>query len=793
MNKYCLITSAVFSSIILLFSSAFSQNSTINIEQIMQGTSFVGNSPSIMSWSPDGKKLYFRWNPRNLPEAHWYQTDSRASEPIMLIASEQDQMVRAIGDFNDDRSSMIFSKNGDLFLWQSTLKEPKQLTNTISRESNPRFSQDEQAIIYQSSGNLYKWELAEGKITQLSDFRNGSSQKEKPLSQQNKWLKEDQLSLIQILDERAKSSDYRDSVEKSRSPKRPLTIYAEDSRIVNLDLSPDERYITYTRWKSSRSGRTDVPDYVTASAYTENLNARAKVGSPQSKRTFWIYDRERDTTYQLHTKSIPGIKDKPLFLKDYLPQDSLWNPQYSKARTVTVNGPMYNKNGSKAIVVIRSEDHKDRWIMLLDLETASLSQLDRQRDEAWIGGPGISSWGGTGNIGWLDEEHIYFQSESTGYSHLYMLNTSNRKKKALTKGNFEIMQAQLSNDKRHFYLLTNERHPGEQHLYKLNIEDGKKTQITRMAGGYSFSISPNESHIAMRYSNSNTPWELYVMPNRAGGKAKQITDSRTEAFKNYPWREPEIITFKASDGADVYARLYKDDDQEENGPAVIFVHGAGYLQNVHKRWSSYYREYMFHNFLVDQGYTVLDIDYRASSGYGRDWRTGIYRHMGGKDLSDQIDGVRYLIEEQKVDSGRIGIYGGSYGGFITLMALFNHPGVFKCGAALRSVTDWAHYNHGYTSNILNTPVEDSIAYKQSSPIYFAEGLEDHLLMLHGMVDTNVQFQDVVRLSQRLIELGKENWELAVFPMEGHGFVEASSWTDEYKRIFKLFETHLKSK
>ncbi len=229
----------------------------------------------------------------------------------------------------------------------------------------------------------------------------------------------------------------------------------------------------------------------------------------------------------------------------------------------------------------------------------------------------------------------------------------------------------------------------------------------------------------------------------------------------------------------------------ENGPAVIFVHGAGYLQNAHKWWSSYFREYMFHNLLVDKGYTVLDIDYRGSAGYGRDWRTAIYRYMGGKDLSDQVDGAQYLVDKHNVAAENIGIYGGSYGGFITLMALFTQPEVFGAGAALRSVTDWAHYNHGYTANILNTPVSDSLAYVKSSPIYYAEGLTKPLLMCHGMIDDNVHFQDVVRLAQRLIELGKDNWELAVYPVERHSFVEPSSWTDEYNRIFKLFEENLK--
>lgn len=125
------------------------------------------------------------------------------------------------------------------------------------------------------------------------------------------------------------------------------------------------------------------------------------------------------------------------------------------------------------------------------------------------------------------------------------------------------------------------------------------------------------------------------------------------------------------------------------------------------------------------------------------------------------------------------------------MALFTKPGMFAAGAALRPVTDWAHYNHPYTANILNPPQEDHEAYRRSSPIYFAEGLQDALLICHGMVDTNVHFQDSVRLVQRLIELRKENWELAVYPVEDHSFVQPTSWADEYKRVLKLFETNLK--
>jgi dipeptidyl aminopeptidase/acylaminoacyl peptidase len=312
-----------------------------------------------------------------------------------------------------------------------------------------------------------------------------------------------------------------------------------------------------------------------------------------------------------------------------------------------------------------------------------------------------------------------------------------------------------------------------------------------MTGNNEVRISPDEKWLAIRYSFSNKPWELFLQENKPGAKAVQVTNSTSDEFKSYNWREPELTTIKVRDGAEVYARFYKP--QNPNGAAVVFVHGAGYLQNAHKWWSSYFREYMFHNLLVDKGYAVLDMDYRASAGYGRDWRTGIYRFMGGKDLSDNVDGAKWLVEKYQVDPKRIGVYGGSYGGFITLMAMFTTPDVFAAGAALRPVTDWAHYNHGYTSSILNEPATDSLSYARSSPLYYAAGLKGKLLICHGMVDVNVHFQDAVRLSQRLIELGKDNWEMAVYPVEDHGFVEPSSWTDEYKRILKLFDESLMGK
>ena len=181
------------------------------------------------------------------------------------------------------------------------------------------------------------------------------------------------------------------------------------------------------------------------------------------------------------------------------------------------------------------------------------------------------------------------------------------------------------------------------------------------------------------------------------------------------------------------------------------------MQDVHLRYSYYFREQMFNNLLVQHGYVVLDMDYRASAGYGRDWRTAIYRQMGHPELEDLLDGKKWLAEQAAVDPKRVGVYGGSYGGFMTLMALFRAPGEFAAGAALRPVTDWMQYDHDYTSAILNDPQIDPIAYARSSPIEFADGLRDPLLICHGVIDDNVLFEDSMRLYERLIELHKDNF------------------------------------
>jgi dipeptidyl aminopeptidase/acylaminoacyl peptidase len=766
---------------------------TLTIDHIMQASEWMGTSPSRVHWSENGQFLYFNWNPDKAPEDSLYRWSKQSSQIEKVGRKERQELPSRYGEYNLDRSQKVFSRDGDLFLLTIENGTIRPITRTTERESNPQFSLGEQFVVYEKENNLYRWHTQEGWTEQVTDFRGGSEPAKRsggsPIAQKQ-WLEQEELRLMGILAERKATEEAEEKAREGEEVVRMKPFYHGQEDLGALEISPDGRFVTF-RLGTDGSGveYTSVPDYIRESGYTDERRARPKVGSPQDTYRFGVYKRAEDTVYFVDPASLPGIRTYPAYLADY---DATPDSAEATPREVLLMGPRWSKDGRHAVVEVRSLDFKDRWIAELDPNTAQLRVLDHQHDEAWIGGPGILRWMGVmGEGGWLSDNQTYwFQSEESGFSHLYSVDVVSGKKQALTSGEFEVFSPQVSQEGKYFYFTSSEGDLGQRHAFRMPVEGGKRTQLTSMPGNNQVYLSPDESQWAILNSTSTRPNELFLQANRPKAKARQLTESLSETFEAYDWREPEFIQFPAEDGAQVPARLYRPAAGQANGAAVVFVHGAGYLQNAHKWWSSYYREFMFHNLLVEKGYTVLDIDFRGSAGYGRDWRTAVYRHMGSKDLSDQVDGKQYLVENHGIDADRVGIYGGSYGGFITFMALFTQPGEFAAGAALRPVSDWAHYNHGYTASMLNTPQTDSLAYVRSSPIYHAEGLQDALLICHGMIDTNVHFQDVVRLTQRLIELGKTNWEVAMYPMEGHGFREPSSWADEYRRILELFEREL---
>ena len=744
-----------------------------SIRNMMRGPEVYGREPSQVRWTADSRWIYFSWLP---PGTDWRERPrpyrvrpTAGAKPERVTDAHMDSVgpLLATSVLSNDRRYRAAEFSGDLYLADTRTNTVRRLTETIAVERAPAFDIEGRRVFFVRDNNVFSVEIDGGLVRQLTDIRIGTAPRDsaRPTGQRG-VLEQQQRELFEVIRDRVRQDSIAAEERRSRESVRVKPLYiAATERVVSLDVSPNGRALLITTNIPATGIReTGVPQFVTSSGYTEELRVRTKVGDAQSTgRVAFVSLPSGDTKWLAIS---PGDSAKPTSSASVLG----WNP-----------------SGSAALLFASSRDFKTRFISTVSADSGRVRVVDTLSDTAWVNGPcfGCGGW-------YEDGRRFWFVSEATGYAHLWTAAADGSDKKQLTSGSWEVLDVALSQDRRHFLMHTSEVSPFERHFYRMPVGGGTRERMTTQKGGHTVVMSPDGTMLADVFSTSNRPPELFVMRAQPGAAMAQLTTSPTADWLAFAWKKPEIVMIPASDGVRVPARIYRPAEMgaTPNGAAVIFVHGAGYLHNVHDYWSSYAREYMFNHYLASKGYVVLDIDYRGSAGYGRDWRTAIYRHMGGRDLQDHVDGARYLQKEFSIDPERIGLYGGSYGGFITLMALFTEPKWFGAGAALRSVTDWAHYNHGYTARILNSPDADSISYRRSSPIYFAEGLEDPLLMAHGMVDTNVHFQDIVRLSQRLIELGKTGWELAVYPVEDHGFTRPSSWTDEYQRIFDLFERTL---
>ena len=816
------------------------QGPMLTVDSIMRGPKLVGAPPSAVRFSRDSTKVYFNWQ-KATDERSATWVVNRDGTGLKMMTPEEVRTIDAprTGRFDRARKRLLNVENGDVVIYDAATNSRRWVTRTSAAESAPRWARGDKAVTFTREGNLFVVSLeatagAESPaLAQLTDIipapepvaqtagaraggggaggavgaaggrgagGRGAAAAE---TEAQRLLREQERALIEFLRNQqggrgggggggGRGGGAPASGGPAPAPIPRLTLTARQN-VLDLQLSPDEKHVWVSvneRPEGTARGQ-DTPNYVTASSYPEMIPGRPNVGDVQGRRLLAILDVAGNKTVWADASAFAGVERKAKPDAPDVPRLLNWTM------------PDFSEDGSHHVVAVRSLDNKDRWFVTVDPATGKASILDWLHDDAWIreqtiGGVAGGGLGGGTGITWLPEsKRFLFMSEKSGYQHVYALDLAapNPVGRALTTGSFEVTSAQLSNDRRTLFLTTNEVHPGERHFYTMSVDGGARTRITMTTGANDVTVSPDEKTIAIVHSYSTKPPELQVMPLAPGGTAIDITTTPSPEWRAFKWIDPKVITYKARDGQPVYARLFTPEmmgaKRDPKKPAVIFVHGAGYLQNAHKYWSTYYREFMFHNLLASRGYVVLDPDYRASSGYGRDWRTAIYRHMGGKDLEDVVDGAAFLVSTEKVDAKRIGVYGGSYGGFITLMAMFTTPDVFAAGAALRPVTDWSHYNHGYTSNILNVPQNDPEAYRKSSPIFFADGLKGRLLILHGMVDTNVFFQDSVRLVQRLIELRKENWDIAPYPVENHGFTEETSWADEYKRILKMFEETLR--
>lgn len=270
--------------------------------------------------------------------------------------------------------------------------------------------------------------------------------------------------------------------------------------------------------------------------------------------------------------------------------------------------------------------------------------------------------------------------------------------------------------------------------------------------------------IATMASSRTVPWELFsIEPG-----VKRLTHSQPAEFDKVKWATMRAVTFKAKDGATVHGLLIESPNLDKSKKHPAFLSNM-YANSAKRAWNGFFENYA----AMELGFVVLQVDFRASWGTGGEFHTGYKDSMGLVDADEAVAAKEYLVSLGYVDAENVGLWGWSYGGFLTEMAMLTKPGVFKAGVAVAPVTDWRSYNEWYTTRRLGSVKEHEEIYKKTSPLTYPSGLEDHLLMIHGILDDNVLFQDTARLMQALIEKNK-HFDLMLYPRDDHGIGKATS-------------------
>jgi dipeptidyl aminopeptidase/acylaminoacyl peptidase len=475
---------------------------------------------------------------------------------------------------------------------------------------------------------------------------------------------------------------------------------------------------------------------------------------------------------------------------------------------ISLRAILGSPSGRYLITDIADEFLKTREITSWDLwSDHTPTVLHSETTEGWIHGnnfnlhfaPTPAASGRSGrNQPVPASELLLFASENDGFNHLYTVEPDGANLRQLTRGDWEVAWNRWLDRNRILYAST-EVDPGERQLYILDVRTGETARLTTDPGyRNNFVLSPDNRYVAYRRTYFNQPDDVFMLDLTRPRTEIRLTESVPERFAELGLSMPEYIRFTGRDGeTQLSMELIKpyDFDPSQQYPVVVFMHGAGSLQNVYKGWSaSYWREYLFHHFLAREGYVVIEVDFRHSLGYGRKFREDVTNWMGHFELMDVIDGIDLVAQDGYIDVNRVGVYGGSYGGFMTLYALSIAPDRFHVGAALRKVTNWENYywaNPWYTGPRLGHPERDSLNYHRSSPLSFADSLSRPVLLLHGLIDDNVGFQDAMQYVDRLIKSGNQEFDLMVFPSERHSYTQPAMWYDQYRRMFNYFERYLK--
>jgi dipeptidyl aminopeptidase/acylaminoacyl peptidase len=455
----------------------------------------------------------------------------------------------------------------------------------------------------------------------------------------------------------------------------------------------------------------------------------------------------------------------------------------------------------------QSTDFKKYFIYLADAADGSTRAIHEVDEEKFWS---IPDWGEAGAQPWPSPngKWIAFLSDQDGWDHLYIMSASGSNVVQITKGHFEAWRPAWSHDSTRIAFDANvEDHPGDRQIGIATIaDDPAHATVVYITTEPGTNIQPHwsdgDARLVYQHTDTHNSADLFTIGTSAGTLLVRLTDSMPPGMDRSQFVEPQFVHYPGPDGQQVPGWLFvpKNLDRAKRHPAILWIHGDGVNQN-YDGWHAqrnYAVYYSLHQYFLQKGYVVFAPDYRGSIGYGRDWRTGVYMDVGGKDAKDAWMGANFLKTLPYVDGSRIGVWGLSYGGFFTLIAMTDQPKLFRAGVDVAGVVDYAMYYsdpyHGdWTASRIGTPEQNPQVYANASPISHIARLERPLLVLHGTSDVNVPFLESVLLVDEALKKGKGDLiTFMMYPGEFHYFGREHVLRDAWHRVDDFFDANLRA-
>jgi dipeptidyl-peptidase-4 len=421
------------------------------------------------------------------------------------------------------------------------------------------------------------------------------------------------------------------------------------------------------------------------------------------------------------------------------------------------------------LLVQRMNRHQNRIdVLLADARTGSARTLFTETDSAWVdvGDDPQFIRGG---------RQFLWASERDGYNHLYLYNRDGTVARQLTRGPWEVSQVFGIDEKNGWvYFSATEQGPQQRHLYRVRLDGSGFQRLTREPGTHFVELSPETPYYLDTWSRAGSP-PVISLHRTDGTPVRTLVDNARvrQRLGALAMRQPEMFSFRTSDGVELNGTMIKpaDFDSTKKYPVLMYVYGGPGSQQVVDSWGG--SRYLYHQMLAQRGYIIVTVDNRGTGGRGRDFEKQTYLNLGTREALDQIEAARWLARQSYVDPQRLGIWGWSYGGYMTAFTLEQPGSPFKAGVAVAPVADWGLYDSIYTERFMRTPQENPEGYARSSAVRNAAGLHSKLLLVHGTGDDNVHFQNSVQLVDALQAAGKQ-FQFMMYPDRNHGIAGGRS-------------------